>query len=195
MVQLGNESAQQSLRAPTITQQSPYFHLDRLSMLPSFWEMFVFILFRILSYFFEQSCLYVYYRYIEPQSYILSQNLSPLRHAFYVMNVQASFNFLVASSVTLEYLISLFYSFSPLQFQRLASSLFFFSPSRIFLTYLASHPFSFIGPRSSRLPRYYISVTLSGANSPTQMCFEISWKFPSFTLTGTQGGRLEIYLA
>lgn len=42
------------------------------------------------------------------------------------MNVQASFNFLVASSVTLEYLISLFYySFSPPLFQRLASSLFF----------------------------------------------------------------------
>lgn len=98
------------------------------------------------------SCLYVYYRYIEPQSYTLSQNLSPLRHAFYVMNVQASFNFLLPVS-HLNYLISLFLFFFPSLVPTACILLFFFLAFSHISYISCISPISFIGPRSSRLPR------------------------------------------
>ena len=99
--------------------------------------------------------------YIEPGLHPVT-NLSPPRHAMWWERASESIQFSSASSVTLEYPFSLFYSFpSPV-----ATACVLFLPLAFsHISYISCvSPFSFIGPFRA----YFISVTfysLSGANS------------------------------
>lgn len=200
MVQLGNESAQESLRAPTITLVVPVFSFgSTYRCSPLFGKCLSSILFfnSVMSPIFSSTscliCILSLYRRTPSLTYPVTK-LKPPPSRFLCDERASEFQF--PSCFQCHTWISFFLFFFPSLIPTACILPFFPSLAFSHISYISCiSPFSFIGSRSSRLLRYYISVTLSGANSLTQMCFEISWKFSSFTLTGTQGGRLEIYLA
>lgn len=106
--------------------------------------------FRTLSYFLVLICILSLYR--TPVLHPVTK-LKPPPSRFLCDERASEFQF-PTSSVTLELsYFSFFNSFSPPLFQRLASSLFFFLAFSHISYISCISPFSFIGPRSSRLPR------------------------------------------